>query len=271
MSAPEINFISFDPTNGEAAAPLLMLHGWGHSIGNLRHFGELLGEDRKVFVLDLPGFGSTPEPGSVWGTADYADAILRFMDSQGLTQVDLFGHSFGGRISIHLAATNPERVRKLVLCNSAGLRLPPALKKRLRLAAIRKTGAALKTIDRVFGRNLFQTWFSPRFGSADYKRASGTLRNILVRTINEDLAALLPAIRSETLLLWGRLDTETPIEAGQMMHRLIPGAELIVLDNHGHEPFVGVGSHLLAYYLNPFLSRGNQAIAAMRGERCLVP
>ena len=55
------------------------------------------------------------------------------------------------------------------------------------------------------------------------------------------------------------------------MHSLIPESEMIVLDNHGHEPFQGVGAHLLTYYATPFLERGPQAIAALRGERCLIP
>lgn len=273
MRSPQINFTTFQPEAAPAAvsAPLVMLHGWGHSLIDLHLLGELLGETGKVYLLDLPGFGKSPEPGEVWGTAEYADAVFQFMDQQGLAQADLFGHSFGGRVSIQMAATSPERIRRLILCNSAGLRMQPTLKKRLRIGAIRKTAAFVKTIDKTFGTSLFQNRFTPRFGSADYKRASGMLRSILVRTVNEDLSELLPAIRSETLLLWGSLDTETPIEAGRSMRRLIPQSELIELENHGHEPFRGVGAHLLTYYTVPFLERGCPAIAALRGERCLVP
>lgn len=291
MSNPKINFISFGTPGsqratgssdssitgiGAAAAatitvPLVMLHGWGHSIVDLYQLGELLGETGPVYLVDLPGFGQSPEPESVWGTADYAQAVLEFMDQNGLAQVDLFGHSFGGRISIQISAAHPERVRRLILCNSAGLKLQPSIRKRIRLSAIRKTAAIIKWIDKTFGTKLFLEKFSPRFGSADYQRASGTMRNILVRTVNEDLANLIPGIRAETLLLWGSLDTETPIEAGRKIHQTLATSELVELENHGHEPFRGVGSHLLTFYIVPFLERGCKAIAAMRGGKCLVP
>ncbi len=45
-----------------------------------------------------------------------------FLDSQHLQQVDLAGWSMGGWIAMRVALQQPERIRRLVLLDSAGLR-----------------------------------------------------------------------------------------------------------------------------------------------------
>ncbi len=50
---------------GEGGVPLLMLHGWAHSLENLRGLGELLSQDRAVHLIDLPGFGQSGVPTEV--------------------------------------------------------------------------------------------------------------------------------------------------------------------------------------------------------------
>ena len=72
-----------------------------------------------------------------------------------------------------------------------------------------------------------------RLASQDYRDA-GPLRPTFVRVVNEDLASLLPSIRSSTLLIWGTEDTAVPVAHAQRMERDIPDAGLVLFEGAGH-------------------------------------
>ena len=243
----QIHFIKL----GSGGTPLVMLHGWGKSLATLRPLAELLATERTVYVLDLPGFGHSPPPPSPWGTAEYTECVVDFLNHERLVCVDLLGHSFGGRISVRLAATHPERVRKLVLMSSHGLVRRRTWRERLRITAIGALRAFVRRIDGAFRTRWYADWFVQRFGSRDYL-AAGELRATFVKTVNEDLSAIAPGIQAETLLLWGDSDTETPPEFAERYGTLIKRSRVLILPGKGHEPYENAGHHLCAYFLAPF-------------------
>ena len=75
-------------------------------------------------------------------------------------------------------------------------------------------------------------------GSADYQAASPLMRQILVNSVNEDLTPLLPGIKQSTLLIWGTLDTATPIADAEKMEALIPEAGLARMEGCSHFAFI---------------------------------
>lgn len=229
--------------------PILLLHGWGQRLESLQPLGELLSPQAQVHLIDLPGFGKSAPLAQDWDTIQYAERILEYMDEQGLEQVDLLGHSFGGRVSIRLASRYPLRVRSLVLINSGGLQRQRSLRQQMRAKYIKSLRQLLGIIP-VYGAKL-KEWHSDRFGSRDYKNA-GKMRGTLVKTVNEDLTAEASQIKAPTLLIWGELDAETPIEMGQRYHQIIPKSKLISLPGRDHFLFQGEGSHLCAYYVKKF-------------------
>jgi pimeloyl-ACP methyl ester carboxylesterase len=238
---------------GSTGPPILMLHGWGQSLNSLRLLGELLSAYRKVYLIDLPGFGKTPKPLDDWGTIEYAQRILQYMDENGMQQADLLGHSFGGRICLRLASNYPQRVSKLILIGSHGLKLRTSVKKRFYGLAVSRLGRLLKAADKLFKSNYFEQWFVPRFGSHDYKNA-GPMRNSLVKTVNEDQSDSIACISAPSLILCGEKDTETPPEMAQHLHKHIRNSQLIFLPGKDHFPFLGEGAHLCASYIRKFLT-----------------
>ena len=235
------------------SVPVVILHGWRHNLYSLKPLGELLAPYTEVHLIDLPGYGESAPPEDGWGTTEYAKRILQYLDEQGLGQVDLIGHSFGGKISAVLASRHPDRVRKLVMMNASAL--PPLRtgKEKLRFLAIRYGGKILKFLQNTFGIRWYHNYFIPRFASADYKAADGALRKVFVRIVNEDFTAELSKIRAETLLMWGDEDTETRYNIAERLQNILPSARLVTLYGKGHEPFSDAGFHLCAYYILPFL------------------
>jgi pimeloyl-ACP methyl ester carboxylesterase len=221
-----------------AGRPLLLLHGWGVSSELFVPILERLQPERQLIVPDLPGFGATPEPDTPWSVHEYATWCFALLDRLGVETCDLIGHSNGGRIGIVMAASHPERVGRMVLTGSAGIRPRRTLRDAARirtykvLRAVERSAAVPSGLRRGAKRRADQR------GSADYRAASGTMRGTLVRIVNEDLRSLLPQLRIPVLLIWGEQDTEIPVEDGRIMERLIPDAGLVVFEGAGHYAYL---------------------------------
>jgi pimeloyl-ACP methyl ester carboxylesterase len=216
---------------GGRGPQLLLLHGWGGAIESFTPVLNDLQQTHTVHAFDLPGFGESSLPPTAWGSAEYAQLILNAMDRLNLHRPHLIGHSFGGQVAIRLAATWPERVGKLVLVASAGIRTRPRLVTRAKRVMAR-LGKWLAVHGGGMGERLRATIYR-RIQSQDYAQA-GPLRSTLVRVITEDLTPLLPQVQAPTLLVWGEHDRDVPLAAVQVMARSIPHAELVVFENAGH-------------------------------------
>ena len=216
--------------------PVVLLHGWGHSVKTFERLQNFLSEFCCVYSLDLPGFGESSEPATPWDTYDYCRIVEKFVASFHLENCALIGHSLGGSISIIYATRNP--VSKLILLNSAGVRRPNSPKK-LCKAFIAKL---IKGITSLPGISAYQekilNGFRFRFGSEDYRSASRKMQQILSRVLKDDLRYLMPKVKAPTLLIWGDRDTATPIKDAKIMERLIPDAGLVVYPGVGHFTFL---------------------------------
>ena len=233
-------------------APLLMLHGWGATAALFDPVLPALRPGRRLIVPDLPGFGGTAAPPAAWSAHEYAAWTLALLDRLGVGACDVIGHSNGGRVAIVIAAEHPARVRHLVLAAGAGLRRAPTPRDRVRLRVYR----GLRRAERA-------PWLpavvrgaaharAERHGSPDYRASAGVMRGTLVRLVSEDLAPLLPRVRAPTLLIWGDRDTETPLDDGRRMERLIPDAGLVVFEGGSHYAYLeqpGRFTHIVNVFL----------------------
>ncbi len=218
-----------------AGPPVLVLHGWGARIETVYPIVAGLERIATVHALDLPGFGQTDSPPQPWGVQEYQCFVETFMDTLQIGPATVIGHSNGGRIAIRMAATEPARVDRLVLVDSAGIRPKRTLRwyRRVAMAKIGKHAA------RLFGRpgERLRDALIGRAGSADYL-AAGEMRPTLVRLVNSDLREHMPNIAAPTLLIHGSNDTDTPLSAAREMERLIPDAGLVVLEGAGHYSYL---------------------------------
>ena len=219
---------------------VVLLHGWGSNIKLFANLIDLLSKKYTVVAMDMPGFGESQEPPEPWGVDGYADFVLDFLKDYDNKEITLLGHSFGGRVTIKLNSRTdlPFTIKKVILVDSAGILPPQSNKKSMRTRYYKLGKAVLSTkLMQKIAPDALEN-FRKKMGSADYAAASPMMRQVLVKTVNEDLEPLLPNIKCPTLLVWGVNDTATPISDGEKMEKLIPDAGLVKLENAGHYSFL---------------------------------
>ncbi|MCU0977115.1 MAG: alpha/beta hydrolase [Steroidobacteraceae bacterium] len=105
------------PSSGgfDELTPLVCLHQSPMSSRTFQPFLAPMATDRSVFAPDMPGFGESDAPPSQPAIADYAGAMLDFIDQMRLRQVDLLGYHTGSAIAAEMALARPERIRRIVM------------------------------------------------------------------------------------------------------------------------------------------------------------
>jgi len=96
-------------------SPVVLLHQSPNSGQIFVEFMAELGGDRLVYAPDTPGFGESDLPRTTPEIADYARALVEFLDERKLGKVDLLGYHTGAAIALEIARRHPDRVRRLVL------------------------------------------------------------------------------------------------------------------------------------------------------------
>lgn len=216
--------------------PVLLLHGWGGQLESMDPIANALAQQFAITSIDFPGHGESSLPPRPWRVSDFLDLTLKLMDRFALERPGIVAHSFGGRVTIKLAAAHPVRAGRLLFTAGAGVIPPATLGKRFR-RLIGSTAGKLRSVapeavvEKV-GNKLF-----PYLASRDYKNA-GELRETLSLVVAEDLTSYLDQIRSKCLLVWGDQDQDTPLYCGETMKRLIPDSELVVFQGAGHFPYI---------------------------------
>ena len=239
----------FFQTAGSGPA-VLVLHGWGGSSASWEKTMEsLASRGFHAVCLDLPGFGKTETPKEAWSLDDYAGFVREFSEKLSLKDYFLVGHSFGGRISIKLSLIDKERIKKIVLCGSAGLKMKKGLKGELMAKAV----SLAKKVP--FLRNFFKKPLYFLLRNKDYVKAGETMKKVMALAISEDLEPLLPLISHKTLLIWGEKDKLVPLKYARIFKEKIRNSELQVVKGAGHSLNLEKPS-LLAEKISLFLKNG---------------
>lgn len=218
-----INYIDYGNKNKTA---IVLLHGWGQNIQMMKSLGDQF-LDKRVIIVDLPGFGSSEEPKTVWKIDDYVDMLHELLEKLSIDSPIIVGHSFGGKIGL-LYATK-YKVEKLVCLAS------PYKKQIIKLSLKTKL---LKTAKKVPGLNKLENFAKKHFGSTDYKTASEMMRKIMVEHVNYDISDQLFKIKCPTLLIWGTLDEAVSIADAYELEKLIANCGLVTYEGCSHYAYL---------------------------------
>lgn len=211
--------------------PLVFIHGAG---GTHLHWPPQVRRmsGQRIFALDLPGHGKSGGVGSQ-SIADYAGAVVDFLDAARLNAAVFVGHSMGSAIALTLALDFPKRVLGLGLVGSgARLRVHPQI---LESAASEATfPLAIKLIN--------DAEFGPSVDPKVKELAARQMAEIRPAVIHGDFLACnefdvmqrLDEINVPTLILCGTEDVLTPMKYSEYLRDRIPNARLLAFPGAGH-------------------------------------
>lgn len=208
--------------------PVVLVHGLSGSGRWWRKNVQELARRFRVYVVDLPGFGSSRARGPAWVRGgqfvlgEAAHVLLHWLDAQRLETFHLIGHSMGGYISADLAAHFPERVERLVLVDAAAVPIrQPLARSALQLAS---------TV------SYLPADFLPVLVSDSLKAGPLTLFSAIREILASDITGKLAQIQADLLIVWGEYDTLLPVAMGEELHRRLPSARFEVIRGAGHNP-----------------------------------
>lgn len=219
----DVNYIDY----GEGEKTIVLLHGWGQNIEMMKPIGDRFKKTNRIVIVDLPGFGLSEEPKEIWKLDDYVKCIKKLLDKLKIEKPILVGHSFGGKISLLYASMY--EVEKLVLFGS------PFKQEIKKVSTKTKILKFLKTVPII---NKLEGFAKKHIGSTDYKNASEVMRKILVEHVNLDIEEDVKKIKCPTLLLWGTMDTEVPVERAYELEKLINDAGVVTYEGCSHYAYL---------------------------------
>ncbi len=206
----------FGEPYGHGPVQVIWLHGWarrGQDFGAAA--SDLAQRDIASVALDLPGFGASSAPAAAGGARHYAELVLPALKEIGEGPFVLVGHSFGGTVACVVAAEHPEIVRSLVLTGAPLLRATSSRTSPLIYRILRWLNA-----HGLIGATRMER-ARQKYGSRDYRNATGVMRDVLVASVNESYEAELARLSVPVTLLWGEDDREVPLDVATRASALL--------------------------------------------------
>lgn len=216
--------------------PVVLIHGLGgRSEDWVNMAPTLVSAGYRVYTPDLLGFGQSEQPANAsYSIPEQASLVVGFLDVLQLKQVDLVGWSMGGWIVQKVAIDHPERIRRLVLIDSAGLAMAPDWDTRLFTPT---TSVELDQLDALL---MPHPPVVPGFVAQDILRLTAQNGWVIQRALasmgtgKDATDSRLPLLKMPVLILWGDQDHITPLSEGRAIHKLIPQSRLGIAHGCGH-------------------------------------
>ncbi|WP_113448377.1 alpha/beta fold hydrolase [Rhizobium cremeum] len=236
--------IAGDP---HAAAPLVLLHGFGGGAFAWRRVTALLPSDLPVIAYDLPGHGGSLGADGLGGAGRMAKAILSDLEGRGISVFHLAGHSLGGATAALIALRRPEAVASLTLVAPGGFG-PEINHRALRRYGLAETADELRAAMEIMVGYNFDIPEDMVRDTLEARRAGGALEAL--RTVFEAIVSAMcetgPAqgqlplddilsLRMPLTLLWGLEDCILPphqsaVSGDGVAIRRIAGAGHMLVD-----------------------------------------
>lgn len=233
VAGHRVHYLAEGPASGQVVVMVHGLGGWAEDWRELAPY--LVRAGYRVYMPDLLGYGRSERPVNFsYSVRDEAGVVVGFMDALGLKQVNLGGWSMGGWIAELVAGEHPERVRKLMLFDSAGLDVKPAWNTAL------FTPRSKEELDELDALLMPQPPRIPGYVARDILRVSRGNAWVVERALATMLTGqdvtdtVLPQLRMPVLIEWGARDKITPVDQAETIHRLVPQSKLDVFDGCGH-------------------------------------
>jgi pimeloyl-ACP methyl ester carboxylesterase len=217
---------------GGAGEPLLFLHG-ASGAPVVMPFMEKLAQRFDVLVPEHPGWGRSDEPEWLENIHDVAYFYLDFLREQKLSGVTIVGSSMGGWIAMEMAVRDTSRIKSLVLVSPAGIAAPGVLPADIFLLSPEELVRNLFFDEKLAQARLAQ----PEDVDISLKNRHTTARLAWEPRLHDPhLGKWLHRIEVPVKIVWGREDRILPVGFVDEFKRLMPRAQVHILEKCGHLP-----------------------------------
>lgn len=258
-------------STSDRSTPLILLHGFGASIGHWRHNLAELGQAHPVYALDLLGFGASEKASVSYGLELWVEQVYDFWQTFIGQPVVLIGNSIGSLVCLAIASAHPEMVKGIVMLNlpdSSVLENPQWVQTTLNLLnpLTKPTLGIAKwlfTTPLVFNLVFWmirspcfiRLWAKQAYATPTaitdelleilsepaYDRgAARTLRKMVKgkakSSVNYSAKTVLPTLEIPMLLFWGLKDMMVPPKLARLFLKYNANLKLIEIENAGHCP-----------------------------------
>lgn len=222
---------------GNKQKTILILPGWGNTRESFHHIINYFKEDYSIYILDYPALGQSPIPSKTLTIYDYAELIIKFINHNNIKNPIIIAHSFGGRITALLTGYYKIQIEKIILIDIAGIKLKKTVKRFVKEKTYKLLRHLIKLLPRKRQKKLRQQLLN-KFGSKDYNALPISMKETFKNIVNEDLTKYFQFIDSETLIIWGENDQDTPIKDAYKINKLIKNSALITLSKATHYSYL---------------------------------
>lgn len=240
MEKIAVNGIQLAYERTGAGKPLVLLHGYPLDHHTWDDVIPLLKDSFDLIVPDLRGFGESTTVSTIYTVDDFASDIASLLDSLGIRQAAIAGHSMGGYVALAFARLFPDRVLGLGLVATQTLADPPERKegryKSAAEVAERGIGGVIETMTPKFTSDpRLQTVARQIMEKQQPAAYIGALKAMAERP---DSTSLLGDMKHSVVLIHGDADVLIPIERAREVKAALPQAKLVELPGVGHMPMM---------------------------------
>jgi pimeloyl-ACP methyl ester carboxylesterase len=252
------------------STPLILLHGTSSSLHTWSSWVTELSSDFRIIRLDLPDFGLTGSDGhTLFNGPEYATFVAHFLDQLGISNCYMAGNSLGGEVCWQMARLYPNRVKKMILIDAAGIPFQssgtpigfkiagiPVLREFVRF--ITPYSLVEKSIKNEYADpSKVTTALVDQYYDMTLRAGN---RDALIRKIASKSTSYnnhfdeLPNIQTPTMILWGAQDKHIPVALAYAFQKALPNDTLVIIPTAGHLPMEETGS-VTAKIVRDYLNR----------------
>jgi pimeloyl-ACP methyl ester carboxylesterase len=234
-------------TLGQGEAAVVLVHGFPGNSFAWREVAPQLAESRRVFVVDMLGFGQSTQRHeqdvSQQAQAELLAALLEYWE---LPRPDIVGHDIGASYALGALLFHDRSARRLILIDAAALNpsisenslharryleayqtMPPLLHETILRSHIPTT--MFTPMSEATFAAYFRPWRGPG-GQAAYYRFLAQLDTAYFDRLEESLEE----VRIPTRIVWGAEDNWIPLAHAERLAELVPNSEIAVIPEAGH-------------------------------------